>query len=216
MLAKLVDWSYRKTSQLVQRSDNARMRAEVCIWLSFADRAELESWTADRNTPQKLVWRSRIVLLSAAGHGTMSIVRALGQSKPSVWRWQERYLTQGIGGGCSAMQPVLDASVPWGARIYSSARATSPLHNSFMRAFYDRAADAGDGLTASQPGATFDPVILSRAGVCCVTADPAWAFPGTGAPASQAWPRLSSGSSVLRPDPSGEPDTRLVEVNRIS
>ena len=53
---------------------------------------------ADRNTPQKLVWRSRIVLLSAAGQGTMSIVRAVGKSKPSVWRWQERYLAQGIGG----------------------------------------------------------------------------------------------------------------------
>ena len=45
---------------------------------------------ADRNTPQKLVWRSRIVLLSAAGNGTMSIMRAVGKSKPSVWRWQGR------------------------------------------------------------------------------------------------------------------------------
>jgi transposase len=38
------------------------------------------------------------VLLSAAGNGTMSIMRAVGKSKPSVWRWQERYLAQGIGG----------------------------------------------------------------------------------------------------------------------
>jgi len=53
---------------------------------------------ADRNTPQKLVWRSRIVLLSAAGVGTMSIIRAVGKSKPSVWRWQQRYLAQGIDG----------------------------------------------------------------------------------------------------------------------
>jgi transposase len=74
------------------------MSAEVCIWLSPADRAELEGLVADRNTPQKLVWRSRIVLLSAAGHGTMSIMRAVGKSKPSVWRWQERYLAQGIDG----------------------------------------------------------------------------------------------------------------------
>src|SRR6266436_2598667 len=64
------------------------MSAEVCIWLSPTDRAELEGWVADRNTPQKLVWRSRIVLLSAAGVGTMSIMRAVGKSKPSVWRWQ--------------------------------------------------------------------------------------------------------------------------------
>ena len=74
------------------------MSAEVCIWLSPTDRAELESWVADRNTPQKLVWRSRIVLLSAAGVGTMSIMRAVGKSKPSVWRWQGRYLAQGIDG----------------------------------------------------------------------------------------------------------------------
>ena len=62
------------------------MSANVCIWLSAEDRAELEGWVADRNTPQKLVWRSRIVLLSAAGNGTMSIMRAVGKSKPSVWR----------------------------------------------------------------------------------------------------------------------------------
>src|SRR6516164_3971009 len=74
------------------------MSAKVCIWLSPEDRAELEGWVADRNTPQKLVWRSRIVLLSAAGNGTMSIMRAVGKSKPSVWRWQERYLAQGIAG----------------------------------------------------------------------------------------------------------------------
>ena len=28
----------------------------------------------------------------------MSIMRAVGKSKPSVWRWQERYLVQGIAG----------------------------------------------------------------------------------------------------------------------
>src|SRR6267378_5469187 len=73
------------------------MSAKECIWLSRTDRVELEGWVADRNTPQKLVWRSRIVLLSAAGVGTMSIMRAVGKSKPSVWRWQGRYLAQGIG-----------------------------------------------------------------------------------------------------------------------
>jgi len=26
-------------------------------WRDLPDRAELESWAADRNTPQKLVWR---------------------------------------------------------------------------------------------------------------------------------------------------------------
>jgi hypothetical protein len=39
---------------------------------------------ADRNTPQKLVWRSRIVLLSADRVGKMAIVRAVGKCKRTV------------------------------------------------------------------------------------------------------------------------------------
>ena len=74
------------------------MQRQSCIWLSPVDRATLDGWVADRNTPQKLVWRARIVLLSASGAGTMAIVRALGKSKRTVGRWQERYLAQGIGG----------------------------------------------------------------------------------------------------------------------
>jgi hypothetical protein len=44
------------------------------------------------------------------------------------------------------------------------------------RLFYERAADAGDGLAALQLGATFDPVMLSRASVRGVVADPAQAM----------------------------------------
>jgi hypothetical protein len=40
-------------------------KTEACIWLSPADRTTLEGWISGRNTPQKLVWRARIVLLSA-------------------------------------------------------------------------------------------------------------------------------------------------------
>jgi transposase len=73
-------------------------RASACIWLSPADRVALEGWVSARNTPQKLVWRSRIVLLSAEGVGTMAIVRMLGKSKVTVGRWQERFLAAGIAG----------------------------------------------------------------------------------------------------------------------
>lgn len=74
------------------------MQRQACIWLSPVDRVTLDGWVADRNTPQKLVWRARIVLMSAASDGTMAIVRALGKSKRTVGRWQERYLAQGIEG----------------------------------------------------------------------------------------------------------------------
>ena len=39
------------------------MEADANIRLSPEDRARLEGWVAGRNTPQKLVWRARIVLM---------------------------------------------------------------------------------------------------------------------------------------------------------
>jgi transposase len=74
------------------------METQACLWLSPSDRAELEAWVARRNTPQKLVWRARIVLLSADRAGVMAIVRGTGKCKRTVHRWQDRYLAQGIGG----------------------------------------------------------------------------------------------------------------------
>lgn len=73
-------------------------KTRACIWLSPADRATLEGWVSRRNTPQKLVWRARIVLLSADRVGVMTIARSVGKSKVTVARWQERYLAKGIAG----------------------------------------------------------------------------------------------------------------------
>ena len=53
---------------------------------------------ADRNSPQKHVWRAQIVLLSADRVGTVEIMRRTGKAKPSVWRWQARYLEAGVDG----------------------------------------------------------------------------------------------------------------------
>ena len=74
------------------------MEAENCIWLSPEDRARLEGWVADRNTPQKLVWRARIVLLWADGAGVTAIVRALGKTKKTSYRWRDRYIECGMTG----------------------------------------------------------------------------------------------------------------------
>jgi hypothetical protein len=67
------------------------MRTGIAFQLSPGDRVQLERVAADRNTPQKPVWRAQIVLLSADGVGTMEIMRRTGQSKPTVWRWQARF-----------------------------------------------------------------------------------------------------------------------------
>lgn len=74
------------------------MKTQACIWLSPEDRATLEGWVADRNTPQKLVWRSRIVLMSAERAGKMTIVRAVRKCKRTVDRWQKRYMALGLAG----------------------------------------------------------------------------------------------------------------------
>ncbi|EDP63182.1 putative transposase [alpha proteobacterium BAL199] len=67
------------------------MRTGISFTVSTADRARLEAIVADRNSPQKHVWRCRIVLLTAAGLGTNAIMREAGVAKTAVWRWQERF-----------------------------------------------------------------------------------------------------------------------------
>ncbi len=79
------------------------MKTNICIWVCPGDRSRLERLVSDRTTPQKHVWRARIVLLSGDRLGTMAILRQVGlrqvgKSKPTVWRWQERFLEEGVDG----------------------------------------------------------------------------------------------------------------------
>ena len=75
-----------------------RMRGNLGLFAGAADRARLAAIVADRNRPQKHVWRAKVVLLTADRIGTREIMRRTGLSKPSVWRWQERYLEAGVDG----------------------------------------------------------------------------------------------------------------------
>src|SRR4051812_46145107 len=74
------------------------MRKGISIEVGAADRARLEAIVADRNSPQKHVWRAKIILGTADGLGTGGIVRRTGKSKPSVWRWQARFAAEGMPG----------------------------------------------------------------------------------------------------------------------
>ena len=65
------------------------MRTGIVIEVGAADRARLEAVVADRNSPQKHVWRARIVLLTAHGYGTTEIMRRIGKDKTAVWRWHQ-------------------------------------------------------------------------------------------------------------------------------
>jgi hypothetical protein len=74
------------------------MRKDIVIHASVADRARLEAVVANRNSPQKHVWRAIIILLTTEGLGTVEIMRRTGKSKTCVWRWQERFMAAGVAG----------------------------------------------------------------------------------------------------------------------
>ena len=74
------------------------MRKGISITVTPADRDRLDAIVRDRNSPQKHVWRARIVLLTADGAGTNAITGTIGKDKTVVWRWQERFMHEGVAG----------------------------------------------------------------------------------------------------------------------
>lgn len=66
--------------------------------VTLADRHQLEAIVSDRNAPQKHVWRAKIILSTANGCGTTEIMRRSGKAKPVVWRWQARFMAEGVAG----------------------------------------------------------------------------------------------------------------------
>src|SRR5215475_15456551 len=74
------------------------MRAGIVVNVTPEDRSRLEAIVGDRNAPQKHVWRAKIILATAEGCGTIEIMRRSGKAKPVVWRWQERFMQEGVAG----------------------------------------------------------------------------------------------------------------------
>jgi len=74
------------------------MRTGISVIVTPAIRRRLRAVAANRNSPQKHVWRAKIILLSADGVGTNEIMRQTSTSKTCVWRWQERFMAEGIDG----------------------------------------------------------------------------------------------------------------------
>ena len=78
--------------------ESGRMREGVEFRLRPGDRERLEGVVGNRKSPQHHVWRARIVLMTADGAGTMAIRAATGKGKPTIWRWQARYMQDGADG----------------------------------------------------------------------------------------------------------------------
>jgi transposase len=66
--------------------------------MSSEQRTMLEAWVHAKTTPQRVVLRSRICLLAAAGAANNSIANSLSTSRPTVLQWRERFATLGPAG----------------------------------------------------------------------------------------------------------------------
>jgi transposase len=74
------------------------MRKIERILISAADCERLDRLIRDRNTPQKIVWRARIVRLAGDGLSATAIAAAVGKSVLTVRRWRRRYEAKGVDG----------------------------------------------------------------------------------------------------------------------
>jgi transposase len=118
------------------------------IDVSADDRERLSRLTRDRNTPQKVVWRARIVLLAGEGMGAVDVGREVGVSVLTVRRWRRRYRDMGVEGllkdgsrpprrkplSAAAINKVVDltlhakppAATHWSVRSMAKASGLSP------------------------------------------------------------------------------------------
>jgi transposase len=67
------------------------MRVAATIVLTSEERKQLERWSRGRSTPQRLVLRSKIVLLAAKGRTNKQIVGELDTNPVTVGRWRSRF-----------------------------------------------------------------------------------------------------------------------------
>jgi transposase len=85
------------------------------IEVPAADRDRLENLVRNRNTPQKVVWRARIVLLAGEGLRATAVAARVGTSTLTVRRWRRRYAQDGVEG------LLKDATRPPGRKPLSTA-----------------------------------------------------------------------------------------------
>ena len=64
--------------------------------LPEVDQATLRRWLRTPTAPQRLVTRSRIVLLLADGRSAREVAQLVGVSRPTVALWKKRFQEGGI------------------------------------------------------------------------------------------------------------------------
>ena len=74
------------------------MAQTVCVIVSTADRDRLQAIVGERNQPRKDMDRARFILACAEREPTHRVAARVGVSRPTVWRWQQRYAEVGVEG----------------------------------------------------------------------------------------------------------------------
>jgi transposase len=108
----------------------------------------LQAWIAARNTPQKVVFRSQLVLLAAEGIANSRIAEQMETSRPTVLLWRERFAAGGPdslvddapgrgrkpGISAAKIKQIIDATLQtkpqaathWSARTMAAEQGVSP------------------------------------------------------------------------------------------
>ena len=89
--------------------------------LSDGERERLEKVAGHPRSLRKHAWRARIVLALGSGHGLMETIRRTGMSKPTVWRWRDRFLAEGVDG------LLRDATRPPGKKPIEEDKVKAPV-----------------------------------------------------------------------------------------
>lgn len=84
-------------------------------------REQLQAMSRSRSLSQALAQRARIILLAADGLNNSSVAARLGLSRPTVGKWRQRFLRQGLAG-------LYDEAKPGGPRSISDDQVTSLIH----------------------------------------------------------------------------------------
>ncbi len=74
------------------------MRTGIRFEVTASYRVRLEAIIGALTSAQKRVWRAKIILMKGDGLGPFAIMDVTGKSKPCVWRWQERFMSEGVDG----------------------------------------------------------------------------------------------------------------------
>lgn len=74
------------------------MRMAPSLYLTDAERTQLQQWARGRRTPARLVLRAKIVLLAADRQENRHIATVLGTSRQTVGLWRQRFVTHRLAG----------------------------------------------------------------------------------------------------------------------